>query len=376
MNRKQIMIIAGEASGDLHGANLAQSIKKRNKDIQLFGVGGPSMSEQGVRLLVDAHSLSVVGITEVLSKLRVIWRSLSIVKRALKEKRPDLLILIDFPDFNFLVAAAAKKRQIPVLYYISPQIWAWRQSRVKRIRRLVDHMAVIFPFETSFYRKHHVPVTFVGHPLLDQIPPAHRTASIEGVSEAPVVGLIPGSREKEINTLLPVMLESAVLIKRQMPETRFLVSCARSIPETLISEVSQPYRSCLAPEIVQGPASRVFKQSHLLVAASGTVTLEAALHCLPMVIVYRVSPLSYQLGKRLIQVKFIGIANLIAQKELLPELIQDDASPQNISKTIIEMLGNPDKIRQIKDELLGIREKLGGPGASDRVAAIAMQLMR
>ena len=370
------MMIAGEASGDMHGANLAKALIKKDDRISLFGIGGPAMREQGVRLLVDAHELAVVGITEVFSKLRIIYRSLSIVKTALKQKKPDLLILIDFPDFNFLVAAAAKKRDLPVLYYISPQIWAWRQNRVKKMRRLVDHMAVIFPFEASFYRKHHIPVTFVGHPFLDQIPRIKSHPTVAGISRKPSIGLIPGSREKEVNTLLPEMLEAALLIQSQIPRTRFVVSCARSIPTTLISRICRPYGSSLALEIIQGPASTVFQKSHLLVAASGTVTLEAALYGVPMVIVYKVSPFSYQLGKRLIKVKFIGIVNLIAQKKILPELIQDAASPHNIAKTAVSMLSDSDKLMKTRRHLLKIRERLGGVGASERVASIAIKLMR
>jgi len=369
------MIIAGEASGDLHGAKLAQSIKRRAADTYIFGVGGNAMQREGVRLIVDSNTLSVMGITEVIAKLASIYRALATVKKALSTHKPDLLILIDFPDFNFLVAGVAKRLNIPVLYYISPQIWAWRQSRVKKIKRLVDHMAVILPFEASFYRKHHVPVTFVGHPLLDRIHLGSKCQPTAPQPKEPVVGLLPGSREREVSTLLPAMLEAAKIIQRDIPAARFVVSCAESMDGNLVTGIVDPFTSTLDVEIIKGSVAQVFALCQLLVAASGTVTLEAALYGIPTVIVYKVSPISYWLGRRLIKVKHIGIANLIAQKELQPELIQDDASPQRIAKTVTTMMSEPERLMQIREKLLGVRDLLGGAGASDRVAKIAWELI-
>lgn len=375
MNTTSIMIIAGEASGDMHGAKLAHAIKTRSRDVSLVGIGGSAMRAEGVRLIVDADTISVVGITEVLTRLPTIYRAMGTVRKHLTNRKPDLLILIDFPDFNFHVAATAKKLRIPVLYYISPQIWAWRQNRVKRIKRLVDHMAVILPFEAPFYRKHRVPVSFVGHPLLDSIRPASGHPSPETDSNGPVIGLVPGSREKEVSTLLPVMLDAARIIKRRIPAARFVVSCAQSVNESDVHGIVSQYASALDIKTVKGAVDQVFKQSQLLVAASGTVTLEAALHGVPTIIIYKVSPLSYWLGKRLIKVKHIGIVNLIAQKELLPELVQDDASPQAIARTATAMIDDPERLKQMKKELVGIRDLLGGTGASDRVARIALNLI-
>ena len=369
------MIIAGEASGDMHGAKLAQAIKYHASDSFLFGIGGNAMQMEGVRLIVNAKTLSVVGITEVFAKLPTIYRALATVKKALCSLKPDLLILIDFPDFNFHVAAVAKKLNIPILYYISPQIWAWRQNRVKKIKRLVDHMAVILPFEARFYQEHNVPVTFVGHPLLDRILPKLNSQSTATPSKEPVIGLLPGSREKEVSTLLPVMLGAAKIIKEHLPAARFIVSCSESLQDNLVMDVVSQYASTLEIEIIRGSVSEVFRQSRMLVAASGTVTLEAALYGIPMVIVYKVSPLSYWLGKRLIKVKHIGIVNLIVQKELLPELIQDNASPRTIAETVIAMINDQDRLRRIEKELSSIRDLLGGAGASDRVARIALDLI-
>jgi len=370
------MIVAGEASGDMHGARLASSIKKRFGDPFLFGVGSDAMHAAGVRLIVDAKELAVVGITEVISKLPTIYRAMGTVKKALHSLRPDLLILIDFPDFNFRVAAIAKQLNVPVLYYISPQIWAWRQGRVNTIKRLVDHMAVILPFEAPFYRKHNVPVTFVGHPLLDRIPLLTETPLDRNDPGETVIGLLPGSRGKEVTTLLPVMLEAARLVNQRMPSVKFLVSCSPSIDAALLESTVGHYTGALNIRIVKGAVASVFDQSQLLIAASGTVTLEAALNGIPTVIVYKVSPLSYWLGKRLIKVNHIGIANLIARKELFPELIQENATPAVIADTTWDLLSDKKKFNRIKAELAGIRGRLGGAGASDRVAAIAMDLIR
>ena len=369
-----MMIIAGEASGDLHGAKLARSIKAHGLETFLFGVGGKAMKTEGVRCIVDAETLSVVGLTEVISILPTVFRALATVKKALSSLKPDLLILIDFPEFNFRVAAMAKKVGVPVLYYISPQIWAWRQNRVRKIKQLVDHMAVILPFEATFYRNHNIPVTFVGHPLLDGLPTTVARPATHRERVKPVIGLLPGSRAKEVSSLLPVMLDAARIIRRKLPAVKFVVSCSTSIQAGQVEDVVRAYTSDLDIEVAKGPVDNVFQKSDVLVAASGTVTLEAALHGVPTVIVYKVSPLSYWLGKRLIKVNYIGITNLIVQKELQPELIQDDASPTGIAEKIVNMLHDRDGLRQVESELLRVRDLLGGAGASARVARIALSL--
>ena len=371
-----IMIIAGEASGDLHGAKLAAALTNRSPEAFLFGVGSDAMHAAGVRLIVDANELSVVGITEVVSHLPTIYRAMGTVKKALRSLRPDLLILIDYPEFNFRVAAVARRLGIPVLYYISPQIWAWRQNRVKKIKRLVDHMAVILPFETAFYRQHGVPVTFVGHPLLDRIPSFSANGANRSIClKEATIGLLPGSRKKEVATLLPIMVEAALLLHRRTPSLKFLVSCSTSIETAWLDSIVAQHARSLEIQIIKGDVAAVFRQSELLIAASGTVTLEAALYGVPTIIAYKISPLSYWLGKQLIKVSYIGIANLIAQKELFPELIQEDATPHKIAATADGLLHNHERYRQIKTELAGIRELLGGAGASDQVAQIALRLI-
>ncbi|MDL2321726.1 lipid-A-disaccharide synthase [Desulfosarcina sp. OttesenSCG-928-B08] len=371
-----ILILTGEASGDMYGAMLANALKQRDPRLVLSGVGGNAMAGAGVDLLAHINTLSVMGLTEIIGKLPVIWRTRNTLKKALAQTPPDLVILIDFPEFNLEIARLARQRNIPVLYYISPKIWAWRQGRVNTIRRRVNHMAVIFPFEAAFYRKHKVPVSFVGHPLLDRIALPFRDDRMNRLPDGPVIGLLPGSREKEVSSLLGPLLEAAGQIQAEISSARFIVSRADSIDADRFFRTISPWQTALNMEIVTGPVSQIFSQCHLVVAASGTVTLEAALWGIPTVIVYKVSPLSYRLGKHLIKVKHIGLANLIAGKALSPELIQDDASPENIAQTVLSLIGHPDRLTDMQNSLLRTRSFLGESGASDRVARIALSLMR
>ena len=368
-----VMIIAGEASGDLHGARLVQALQARDPSLKYYGIGGKRLQAAGVRVEVDAATLAVVGITEVAAKLPQLLRGLSTAKQMLRTLRPGLLILIDFPDFNLKVAAEAKRLGIPVLYYISPQIWAWRPKRVHRIGRLVDHMAVILPFEADFYRRHNIPVTFVGHPLMDDatlVP-----GEVKTVSSAPVVGLLPGSRDREVARLLPVFLQAARRLKARMPGLRFLLSQAPSVAPELVARILSPFAELdIVPD--PRPAEAIFKESTLVLATSGTVTLEAAISAIPMVIAYRVSPMSYWLGRALIRVAHIGLANLIAGQTVVPELIQGDASPERIASTVGDLLADPRALARQRRQLLWVREKLGGGGASERVAQIAQEMMK
>lgn len=368
------MIVSGEASGDMHGAKLANSLRAQDDRLVLFGIGGVRMRSAGVRIDVDAHRLSVVGITEVFAKLPQILDGMRTAKRLLVENKPDLLILIDFPDFNLHLASYAKKHDVPVLYYISPQIWAWRRGRVKKIKRLVDHMAVILPFEEAFYRQHGVPVTFVGHPLMDQYgstEPQQRKGPSEDNTE--IIGLLPGSRDSEVTKLLPSMLAAAKLIHRQKPNTRFLLSRARSVDSRLVQRLVK--ESGVRVILHDGSTDALLEQAAVVIVASGTTTLEAAIHETPMVIVYRISPLSYRLGKALIRVPHIGLVNLIAGKRVVPELIQHEASPEQIAQHTLAVLKDTIRAKRTMKELAEVRRRLGAAGASRKVAEIAMRLI-
>jgi lipid-A-disaccharide synthase len=372
---RYVMLIAGEASGDLHGANVVKALKKKT-GLKFIGIGSKALRKEGVRIVMDSHELSVVGITEVFSKLPHILKGIRTAKKAISQFRPDLLILVDFPDFNLFIAGIAKRMGIPILYYISPQVWAWRSGRVKKIRRLVDHMAVILPFEADFYRKHGVSATFVGHPLLDTVRPLSQAIFEKNISGPPVLGLLPGSRDKEIFNHLPVMLDAASRLKVHFPDLKVLVSIASFLDRRFVEEIIEKYQGSLKVELVEGGAANTFNQSTVLVAVSGTVTLEAALAGIPMVIVYRVSPLSYRLGKALIRVKYISLVNLIARRELLPELIQEKATSENIFLAVKNMLDNPGQLALLNKQLQWMRNAFGGPGASDRVADIALDMIK
>jgi lipid-A-disaccharide synthase len=373
--KKRVMIIAGEASGDLHGSKLVRAMRKRNKRLFFCGIGGRALGEAEVKVLLDASEIAVVGITEVFSKLPNILKGLRAAKKALITLHPDLLILIDFPDFNLHLAASAKKLGIPVLYYISPQIWAWRPGRVKKIKALVDHMVVILPFEEEFYKRYNIPVTFVGHPLLDAsiIPPV---AASEKIAEKnPIIGFLPGSRDREITRHLPVMMETARFLRKKIKGAKFIVSLASGVERKNIEKMVNNQNGTVNFELVAGSVQKIFAQSSLVVAASGTVTLEAAISGTPMVIIYKVSPVSYWLGKAMIKVKHIGLINLIAEKEIVPELLQKEASPGNIADTVFKMLKDTTGLERIKNELLSIKDALGRSGASERVADIAIGML-
>ncbi len=371
-----VLIIAGEASGDQHGANLVRAMQKKHPQLFFCGIGGSELRKANVRVLVDASELSVVGFTEVFSKAQGILKGLGLVRSLLKSLRPDLVILIDFPDFNLHIAAASKKLDIPVLYYISPQIWAWRQARIKRIARLVDHMAVILPFEAKLYEECNIPVTFVGHPLLDSLQPSIKHKEKAAVGEQHVIGLLPGSRESEIDRHLPVMLETAQVLNDKLKHVRFIVSHAPSVERKHIGAIIDTYSAGLPFEVVSGGVDKVFERCDLIVTASGTVTLEAAIHGIPMVIIYKLSSLSYWLGKTLIRVPNIGLANLVAGKQIVPELVQQQASADNIALAVENMLDGSVDIDHLRQQLLQLRDVLGGAGASDRAADIAWGMLK
>lgn len=371
-----VMIIAGETSGDHHGAELVRAMKQKDPDLFFCGIGGEALRAEGVRILVDASQLSVVGITEVFSKLPSVLEGAGAIKKALTGLRPDLIILIDFPDFNLQIAKYARKRDVPVLYYISPQIWAWRAGRIRTIRKYVDHMAVILPFEADYYRARNVAATFVGHPLLDRYAARGEDPPQRPATDPPiVVGLLPGSRTGEISRNLPVMLAAASLLNNRFDGIRFLVSLAPSIDRQWVQNFVAPYQNTCDIRLEAGKVGDVLDRCRLAVAVSGTITLETAIHQVPLVIVYRVSPVSYQLGKALIRVDHIGLVNLIAGERLAPELIQSDATPGKIAQAAGDLLANPEEMERIRTKMRALREKLGGPGASQKTAEIALKLM-
>lgn len=369
------MMIAGEASGDNHGASVASRIRHYLPDTELFGIGGPRMSEAGVRILVDAARLAVVGLVEVISHFPVIYGAWRTVTHIIDTDPPDLLILIDYPDFNLRVARRAKERGVKVLYFISPQIWAWRPGRVHSIARRVDRMAVVFPFEAPLYEAAGVPVDFVGHPLLDTVPPpgdrvdSRRRFGLD--PDRPVVGLFPGSRRSEIRTLLPTIVQSAQRLLQERPDLQFIIPIASTLSEGDVALLSEEGVSAL---LVRGRSLEVMDACDAIITVSGTVTLEIALKGVPMVIIYRVSPLTYAIGKRLVRVDHIGLCNIVAGERVVPELIQQDAEPGKICREIGRFLDEPPYAEQVRARLRAIRDRLGEPGAADRVARRALSM--
>ena len=360
----RICIISGEDSGDFHGANLALAIREILPGVQIDGVGGSRMAAAGVSLIFPSSSLSVVGITEVIGRIPSIVKGWRRIKTYLQQQLPDLVVLVDFPDFNLhLVAPQVKKLSIPLVYYISPQLWAWRQGRIKKILALVDRMLVVLPFEEDFYRQSGVPVRYTGHPLVDEF------AGFEVLprSQRPYIALLPGSRLTEVKRLLPLMLEAAVLIRKNRPEQKFILPLAPSLSDGFLKEmIPAALRNWVV--LVRKPLSTSLRDVFFAIVASGTATLETALAEVPMVVVYRVGKLSYLIGKKLISVPHISLVNLIAGREVVPELIQDDVDAQNICLRAEEIIDHQDKFDQVVEGLREVKSLLGPAGGAERAA--------
>jgi len=369
------MVSCGEPSGDLYAGALAVEIRRRAPETIIFGLGGQRLIAGGGELLADYRGLSVTGLVEALG---VIPRSLAVMRRlveAARSEKPQALVLIDFPDFNFRLGAAIKTLGIPIIYYISPQIWAWRRRRMSTIKRLADRVLVIFPFEEEIYRQAGVPVQFVGHPLVDL---ARAQDSRDDFARQigidlsrPVIAMLPGSRPNEVERLLPVMRDAADPIIRALPDAQFLVARAPSLDDSLFRTVV--WRST-APIEVLARTDDVLAIADVAVTASGTATVQAALHGVPMVVVYRLSPLTYRLGRRFVHVDTFAMVNLIAAKRVVPELIQDECTPEAICREVLAVLTNSEHARSVRSALEEVRRRLGGPGASSRAADAVLEI--
>jgi lipid-A-disaccharide synthase len=369
-----VAIVAGETSGDLHAAAVIRALKRRCPDIMVCGAGGNAMAAAGAELIVHSNTLSVMGFSALFAKLPTIFKAMGRLKKLLSSRSPDLLILVDFPDFNLHLAATAKKLGIPVLYYISPTVWAWRAKRIHKIKARVDHMAVILPFEKEIYEKNRIPATFVGHPLLDAQPSTPTRAEVS-LENGPIrLALLPGSREGEVIRMLPVMLEAVNILYQDLGPFHVIISRAPSIKtrlfETLTADVNTE-----RIEISDRPVEEIFNRCDFTVITSGTASLEAALAGIPMVIVYATSALNYFLGKRLVDVPHIGLANLIAGKRIVPELIQTEATAGSIARHVGQIVTDPRKYEEMHANLLKVRQLMGKAGGAERVAHIACQLM-
>ncbi|MBA7507846.1 Lipid-A-disaccharide synthase [subsurface metagenome] len=390
---KKLFIVAGDPSGDLHGANLVTALREISSQIEINGLGGERMERAGVRILYRLTELAIVGFSEAINNILALRQIYIKTEEFLRKEKPDIIVLIDYPGFNLRLAGLAKRLKIPLIYYIGPQIWAWRHGRIKGIAELVSKMLVIFPFEEETYKRAGVDVSFVGHPLLDTIQP---TKSKEEVCRkygldpnSPIIGLMPGSRKQEIERLLSVMLEAS----RRIAENRkvqFVLPLAGNIPmnyikeritefeknrlnQTKISKSQKEKKPPLPILVVRDEDYNIRRTLTLALVASGTATLENACLGIPMIIIYKVSLFSYLLARLLIRIPRIGLANIVAGKRVVPEFIQQKARAKEIAKVACHWLSNPGLMRETRKELKRVKEKLGTPGASKRAAKIILE---
>lgn len=377
--QRRVMIVTGEASGDLHGANLIAAATEVDPDLKFFGVGGKCMTKAGCEILIPSEELAVMGFVEVLGHLPTVWRAFRRLKKILHgPQRPDALVLIDFAEFNLLLASQAKKAGVPVLYYVSPQVWAWRRGRVHRIASVVDRLAAIFPFEPALYEGLDIDVEYVGNPLLDEFEvKCGRENFLRQVGldpSAPVVGLFPGSRKNELKYIFSTIMRSAATLLEKYPDVQFLLPVASSFCKRDMESMVAPFH--LPVTLVDEDIYSVINACDAIISVSGTVTLQIALVGTPMAIVYKMAPLSYAIGRLLIRVPHIGLANIVAGRGVVREFIQDDATAAAIAQEIETILTQDDYNRTMRDGLLSICQRMGEKGCSARVARMVSELSR
>ena len=370
------MISCGEPSGDLYAGALAEALRAREADVEIFGLGGERLRAAGATLVGDYSGMSATG---YVGALRVIPRALAMLGRLVRaaaERRPDVFVAVDFSDFNFPLMARLRRRGIPVVYYVSPQLWAHRPGRMKAMQQHVSRALVIFPFEEEVYRQAGVAVEFVGHPLVEMTAPT--TPRMEFLSSlglsppAPTVALLPGSRRNELRRIAPTMAAAVPLIRARVPGVQFVIARAPGLGDELFA----PFFGVKRPGIVEGRANDVLASCDVAITASGTATVQAALHERPMVVVYRLAPLEYRLGKRFVSVDMYAMPNLLAGKRIVPELIQDGFTADRVADETVSLLTHSERHAEMRTALRIVRERLGGPGASSRAAANVLDVAR
>jgi len=377
-NALTILFSAGESSGDQHAASMFLELKKLQPTIKGIGMGGASMLAAGIDVRYDSAGIAVIGAVEVIKHYPEIRRALKMMKQIVSDERPDLLVCVDYKEFNFKLAKYARQQGIKVLFYVSPQVWAWRPGRVKKYGKVIDMMAVIFPFETAYYEAEQVPVRYVGHPSVDKVHPNYSKDEARisfGLDTGnPVVGLLPGSRLGEIRRMLPVMLKAADLIAARMPSVQFILPQASSIRDDILQSYLQ--QSAVKIIVIKNQPYDVMQCCNAIMTTSGTATLEIALLTVPMVIAYKLAPLTYWLGRLLVNTPFIGLPNIVAKKLIVKELIQHEASPETLSVEILRILLDKTYAREMQQQLQQVKEQLGPGGGSKNMAELALEMLK
>ena len=369
---KKVLIIAGEASSDSHAASLVKAINEISPDISFFGIGGEDMQNAGVNVIHNIVNLAVIGPIDVIkhyNKLRNIYYNLC---NLTEKDRPDCAILIDYPGFNLKIAKSLKEQGIPIIYYISPQIWAWGSGRIKNMKQRVDKMLVLFKFEESLYRQEKIDVSFVGHPLLDTVKQTRgKDELISGFGLNPkktIIGMLPGSRDNEVIRILPIMIKAAESIQDMMgvDNAQFLLPVAKTLKKDFVRNILKETK--LDIKLIEDDTYNAISLCKVAMVASGTATLETALLGVPMVIVYKVNMFTYLIIRSVIKIPYIGMVNVISQEKIIPEFIQYDAKPKLIAEYLVNLIKDEGRWQKTKERLLGIKSKLGSPGASMRAA--------
>ncbi|MFA6164509.1 MAG: lipid-A-disaccharide synthase [Methylobacter sp.] len=372
-----VMFSAGESSGDQHAANMFLELRKHQPDIKGIGMGGTKMAQAGVDVRYDSSSIAVIGLVEVIKHYGEIRRALKLMQQIISDERPDLLVCVDYKEFNFKLARYAKKQGIKVLFYVSPQVWAWRPGRVKAYGEVIDMMAVIFPFETAYYDAENVPVRYVGHPSVDKVHAQHSKDEdlirfgLDAIK--PVIGLLPGSRANEIKRMLPVMLAAAEQVQAALPETQFILPQADSIDDALLEDYLS--QSSLKVAVVKNQPYDVIQCCDVVMTTSGTATLEIALLTVPMVIAYKLSSLTYWLGRWLVKTPFIGLPNIVMGKGIVKELIQHDATAENLAAEVKRILTDQAYSDEMRANLSQVKQQLGQGGGSKNMAELALAML-
>jgi lipid-A-disaccharide synthase len=372
-----IMFSAGESSGDQHAANMFLELKKHQPNIKGIGMGGAKMAQAGIDIRYDSANIAVIGVVEVIKHYGEIRRALTLMQHLVSKERPDILVCVDYKEFNLKLARFAKQCGIKVLFYVSPQVWAWRPGRVKTYGRAIDMMAVIFPFETAYYDAENVPVRYVGHPSVDKVHPRHSRVedmTLFGFDEKkPVVGLLPGSRANEIKRMLPVMLAAAEKLLAGLPDIQFILPQADSISDELLEGFMR--QSPVKITVIKNQPYDVIQCCDVAMTTSGTATLEIALLTVPMVISYKLATVTYWLGRWLVNTPFIGLPNIILGKRIIKELIQHEASADNLAAEVKKILTDKPYADEMRTNLSQIKQQLGQGGGSKNMAQLALEML-